>query len=65
MRVEELKKAVAELPRDKLAEFEAWFEKFIADVWDKQIEQDAKNGKLDKLFQESMEDFKARRVRKL
>jgi hypothetical protein len=65
MSVEELERAVAELPPDKLARFEAWFERYIADAWDKQIEQDAKNGKLDRLFEESMEDLKAGRIKEI
>jgi len=65
MSVEELEKAVAKLPPDKLAKFEAWFEKFVADAWDKQIEQDAKSGKLDKLFEGAMDDLKAGRIKEI
>ncbi len=65
MSVEELEKAVAELPPDKLARFEAWFEEFIARAWDKQIEQDAQNGKLDKLVEKSEADFRTGRYREL
>lgn len=65
MSVEELEKAVAELPPDKLAKFEAWFERFVADAWDKQIERDAENGKLDKLVEESEKDFRAGRYREI
>ena len=65
MSVEELEKAVAELSPDKLAKFEAWFEQFVADTWDKQIERDAKNGKLDKLFEGAVDDLKAGRVKEI
>jgi hypothetical protein len=65
MSVDELEKAVAELPPDKLAKFRAWFEEFAADEWDRQIEQDSLNGKLDKLFEGAMDDLKAGRVKKL
>jgi len=65
MSVEELEKAVAELPPDKLAKFRAWFEAFDAELWDRQIEEDAKNGKLDKLVEKSEADFRAGRVRDL
>jgi hypothetical protein len=65
MSVEELEKAVAELPPDKLARFEAWFEKFVADAWDKQIARDAANGKLDKLFEGAMDDLKAGRIKEI
>lgn len=65
MSVDELEKAVAKLPSDQLARFSAWFEKFAADAWDRQIEEDAKNGKLDKLAEEALADVKAGRFREL
>lgn len=65
MSVEELEKAVAELPPDKFAKFRAWYEAFDAELWDRQIEEDAKNGKLDKLIEKSEADFRAGRVRDL
>jgi hypothetical protein len=65
MSVEELIKAVAELPPDQFAKFRAWFEAFENDQWDQQIKADIKAGKLDKLVAESEEDFRAGRLRKL
>ncbi len=65
MSVEELEKAVAGLPPDKLAKFRAWFEAFDAELWDRQIEEDAKSGKLDKIAKEALEDVTAGRFRKL
>ncbi|MDE2134334.1 MAG: hypothetical protein KGM97_01060 [Alphaproteobacteria bacterium] len=63
--VEQLKEAVEKLPPEKFARFRAWFEEFAAAAWDRQIEQDAKSGKLDKLIAESEEDFRAGRYREL
>ncbi len=65
MSVEELTKAVAELPPDKLAKFRAWYEQFDAALFDAKIERDAHNGKLDKLVEKSEEDFRAGRFREL
>ena len=65
MNVEELEKAVAELPPDKLAKFEAWFEKFVAEAWDRQIERKAQNGKLDKLVEEPERDCRAGRYHEI
>lgn len=65
MSVEELEKAIAKLPSDELARLRAWFEEFVADAWDKQIERDAANGKLDKLMEESGADFRGGRYREL
>jgi hypothetical protein len=65
MSVEELTKAVADLPPDKLAKFRAWFEEFEAALFDAKIARDAENGTLDKFVAESEEDFRAGRVREL
>ena len=47
MSVEELQSAVSGLPADELARFSKWFEEFMADVWDRQIEQDMHAGRPD------------------
>jgi len=65
MSVDELEKAVAALPPEKLAKFRAWFEEFAVDEWDRQIERDAKAGKLDKLAEEALADHRAGRSRPL
>ena len=65
MSVEELEKAVADLPPEKLAKFRAWFEEFDAALFDARIEQDAKSGKLDKFAKEALEDVNAGRFRRL
>ncbi len=65
MSVKDLEKAVAKLPKDQLASFREWFEGFMAEQWDQQIERDAKSGKLDKLIEESEADFRAGRSREL
>jgi len=40
--LEDIEKAVAELPADQLARFRAWFEEFEAARFDERIERDAK-----------------------
>lgn len=65
MSVEELEKAVASLPPDQFAMFCEWFESFAAYEWDRQLERDIKAGKLDKLADEALADFKAGRCREL
>ncbi|HEY0265534.1 MAG TPA: hypothetical protein VGC16_02205 [Rhizomicrobium sp.] len=65
MSVEELEKAIAELPPEKLAQLRAWFEQFAADEWDRQIEADIKAGKLDALADEAIAEHKAGLTRKL
>lgn len=65
MSVEEIEKAVANLPPEQFASFREWFEAFLADEWDRQIERDIKAGKLDKFAEEAIADFKAGRCREL
>ncbi len=57
MNIEELESAVAQLPSEKLAEFSKWFEEFMADQWDRQIEADILAGCLDAAGQRADEDF--------
>ena len=63
--LEDLEKAVAELPMDQLARFRAWFEEFEAAHFDKKIEQDSAAGRLDRLAEEALSDFRAGRAREL
>jgi hypothetical protein len=63
--VEEIKAAVANLPPDDLAKFRAWFEAFDAARFDAKIERDAAAGKLDKLADEALAEFRAGRAREL
>ncbi|MDS4026226.1 MAG: hypothetical protein RKO25_04430 [Candidatus Contendobacter sp.] len=62
MNIAELESAVAQLPREELAEFSKWFEEFIADQWDRQIEADILAGRLDAAGQRADEDFIAGRA---
>ena len=65
MSVEELEKVAAKLPIQDRIRLQAFLEELNADEWDRQIEADAKSGKLDKLVEESEADFRAARFRKL
>jgi hypothetical protein len=62
-KLEELEQHIKSLPPDELARFRAWFLEFDHQVWDRQIEADAKGGKLDRLVNESMADYKAGKAR--
>jgi len=57
MSVLELEQAISQLPREELARFAEWFEEFMADEWDKQIERDVAAGKFDKIFAKADEDI--------
>ena len=65
MSVQELETAVTQLPSPELAQFSKWFEEYQADLWDKQIEQDALSGRLDALAEQANGEFEAGRCRPL
>jgi hypothetical protein len=63
--LEELEKRIRNLPPEELAKFRAWFVEFDHVMWDRQIESDAKSGKLDRLMNEALADYKAGKARKI
>jgi hypothetical protein len=58
-KVESLEKRISALSAEELAEFRQWFAEFDAAAWDRQIERDAKAGKLDALADEALRDHAA------
>ena len=65
MDVQEIESAITQLPRSQVAELAAWFERFHAQLWDTQIEQDVQRGRLDSLLDETARDFDAGRCESL
>lgn len=63
--LEKLEERIRRLPPAELAKFRAWFVEFDHLVWDRQIESDAKAGKLDHLVGEALADYKAGKARKI
>ena len=63
--LEDIEKAVTELPADQLAKFRAWFEEYEATRFDQRIERDATSGRLDRLAEQALADFRAGRIREL
>ena len=59
MIITELEQAVTQLSDQELARFRAWFDEYYVQLWDKQIEEDAKSGRLDKLIAEVNEEYNA------
>ncbi len=55
----ELETAVAKLPADELTIFAQWFEEYLANAWDGQIEADIMAGRLDKAGSRADVDFEA------
>ena len=61
MSVQELESAVARLSAAELAAFSQWFEEFVAQAWDAQLESDVRAGKLDHLAKQADEHFESGR----
>jgi hypothetical protein len=65
MDVKEIESAIAQLPPTKVAELAEWFEEFHALLWDKQLEEDVKAGRLDSLLREAEQDTESGRSEEL
>ena len=64
-RVEEIERAVSELPPEQLTAFRRWFLEFDAEAWDRQLEEDVAAGRLDKLGEEAIADLREGHTRPL
>ena len=64
-RVEEIEHQVKHLSAEELKVFRDWFVQFDSDLWDQQIEADAKNGKLNSLAERALRDHEAGRSKLL
>ena len=60
--VEEITGAVKRLPKNDLARFRKWFAEYDAAVWDRQLEQDVRAGRLDALGREALREHRAGRT---
>ena len=61
MSVDELQTAVSQLSTEELSRFSQWFEEFLAEQWDREIEADILAGRLDAAGKRADEDFEAGR----
>jgi hypothetical protein len=55
--VEQITSAVQRLRKRDLARFRRWFAQYDAAVWDRQLERDVAEGRLDLLAREALKDF--------
>ncbi|MBI3314111.1 MAG: hypothetical protein HYZ83_07745 [Candidatus Omnitrophica bacterium] len=65
MTIKDIEKVITNLPPKQLTAFRAWFYKFENSAWDKQFEQDVKKGRLDKIAEGAIEDYKKGHCREL
>ena len=59
----EIEAAIKQLPENDIRQLAAWLEDYVEEMWDKQIEADLTEGKLDKLIAKAEADIAANRVR--
>jgi hypothetical protein len=55
-RVEQIEGQIRTLSQDELKLFREWFARYDAELWDRQIEADASNGKLLTLAERALRD---------
>jgi len=65
MSVEQLEKAIENLPRDEFVRLAAWFAEYEAQQWDRQIEEDQRAGRLDHVIQRVRDDIASGRSKPL
>jgi hypothetical protein len=64
-KLEKIEQDIALLSKADLKKLSTWLEEFNADLWDKQIENDAAAGKLDRLISAAKAQAAAGKVRPL
>jgi hypothetical protein len=62
MTIKELELAVSKLSYEDLTNFAQWFEEFMAEQWDKQIETDILAGRLNSAGKRADEAFESGRA---
>lgn len=65
MSIQELEQAVTRLSSEELDEFIQWCANYQQNEWDKQILEDSKAGRLNKLIQKAHQDFETGQYRTL
>jgi hypothetical protein len=53
-RIDDLENQIKDLEPEELADFRKWFQEYDSDAWDRQIEADAKAGRLESLAEEAL-----------
>ncbi len=65
MLLEEIEKQITQLGPEELKKFSAWFDDYMSDEWDRQIERDVAAGRFDQIIAEIDADVKAGLVQPL
>ena len=62
-KIERLEHDIMALDPSELAALRDWFQNYLADEWDKRIDEDAKAGKFDRLADKALADHRAGRTK--
>jgi len=63
--VQEIETAIQKLKPQEINEVADWLQELREELWDKQIDADAKAGRLDKLAEKALEDYRTGRTQPL
>jgi lysyl-tRNA synthetase class I len=64
-KVENIEREIQKLAPSELEAFRRWFREYDSDEWDRQIDEDARAGKLDKLAEEALAAHRAGKSKEL
>lgn len=64
-KIEKLEKEIRELSEAELGQLRQWFAEYDAEAWDRQIEADARAGRLDRLAEEALREHAEGRTKPL
>jgi hypothetical protein len=56
--LQEVETAVRHLSAEDLAAFRRWFAAYDAELWDRQLEEDVRAGRLDRLADEALKEHR-------
>ena len=62
-KLEKLEREVEELTPEERAAFREWFSAFDAAAWDEELERDANSGRLDRVAEDALVEYRAGRTR--
>jgi len=64
-KTEKLEQEIKKLNPNELSAFREWFQNYDSEVWDKQIEDDIKKGKLEQLANKAIEEHTSGRTKEI
>lgn len=63
--VKEIQAEIAKLTPSEVRQVAKWLAEYEAEIWDKQIEEDAAAGKLDRFIEEALDEHRRGKTRPL